>query len=255
MVKRKIQLEDKAKAGDEQVTLIEVVLDESGSMDDILSDTIGGLNGYIRDQKEQADGGLARFSLTKFSAVGEEFVRTIVSNVPVDQVKPITGEDYKPYGGTPLLDAVGQRITEVDTLLNSYKVRPAVLFAVITDGLENQSRKYKKEEIAKMISGRDGKGWTFVFLGANQDAWGESSQIGYVQGNTLDIAAGGVGMTAAYDTLSTSTSSYRLAGSAATRAFFKEPETTPEVDKLTVTKKRTTRPTAKGRNKGFTSRK
>ena len=52
MGKRKIQLEDQAKTGDEQVTLIEVVLDESGSMDDILTDTLGGLNGYIRDQKE-----------------------------------------------------------------------------------------------------------------------------------------------------------------------------------------------------------
>ncbi len=255
---RKMRLDDKAKTGDEQVTLIEVILDESGSMDGIVSDTLGGLNGYIRKQKEQVDGGLARFSLTTFSAVGEEFVRTIVDNMPIDQVKPITGENYNPYGGTPLLDAVGQRITEVETLLNSYKVRPEVLFAVITDGLENQSKKYTKDDIQKMISGREGKGWTFVFMGANQDAWGESQQYGYVAGNTVGWEASAGGVAVAYDTLSSSTRAFRSAGSVGTQTFFEEPDTTPNPETespIAFTKKKTTRPSSKRRSKDITSKK
>lgn len=253
--KRKMILEDEAKVGDEQVTLIEVVLDESGSMYNIVGDTLGGLNQYIKDQTEQADGGVARFSLTQFSSlVGDEYVRTRLNNVPIDQVKPITDKDYRPNGGTPLLDAVGARIAEVDTLLKDYKVRPSVLFVVITDGEENTSTKYEKEAISKMVSERDGKGWTFVFMGANQDSWGESSQIGYVQGNTMNIGAGGAGMVQAYSTLSASTRSYRETGSLPTIDFFTDTKTNEEVAKEFVTKKKTTRPTAKGK-KGFTSRK
>ena len=264
MGKRKIQLEDKAKTGADQVTLIEVVLDESGSMWEIVGDTLGGLNGYIGDQKKQADGGLARFSLTKFSSMGPEYVRNVVNNVPIDQVKPITEEDYRPSGGTPLLDAVGQRITEVDTLLNDYKVRPAVLFVVITDGFENTSSKFKKEEISKLIAGRDGKGWTFTFLGASEDAWEESQQYGVSRGNTMTVTeVGGLPtMDAAFSGLSAATTRYRTAGAASTRGFYTAgeenpdftPTSTPEIDDVVKKVKKTTRPSARGK-KGFTSKK
>lgn len=237
MSKRKIVLDDDTKSVDEQVTLIEVVLDGSGSMDSIRNDTIGGFNSFLRNQQEREDGGIVRLSLTQFNTFPGGRLKVIYDNIPINSVKPLTDKSYIPSGATPLLDAVGTRIKAVDKAFFKYKIKPAILFVIITDGEENSSIKFTNENIAALIKEREEFGWIFVFLGANQDAWEAGTGYGIAGGNTLNIADGGVGMVAAFNNLSRSTTMYRTAGSKYTESFFSgddgdgnEKDTTPLVN-------------------------
>lgn len=223
MPKRKIQFEDGARDGDVQLTEIEVVLDGSGSMQGIKSDTIGGFNGYIETQKNQEGGENVRLSLVQFNTMSLD---VIYDSIPLDNVKPLTAEDYTPGGGTPLLDTVGSRIVALDEKIKSYNVKPSVLFVVITDGEENSSQKYKSEDITTMITEREKDGWLFVFLGANQDAWVTGMGYGMQGGNTLSVASGGVGMREAFASLDVSTRAYRQTGSQYTDSFFSDADKT-----------------------------
>lgn len=217
-----MKLENKAKSGDEQITVIEVVLDASGSMQGNKSDTLGGLNSYIEDQKKQLDGGQVRFSLTQFPSVGSKLVDNLYNMVPIENINPIKDSEYKIMGMTPLLDAVGTRIAAVDSQLGDFKTAPSVLFVIITDGDENESKEYTTEMITKLITEHEEKGWVFVFLGANQDSWGTGISYGMQGGNTLNVADGTSGMSDAFASVSRSTTNYRTQGSGYTATFFED---------------------------------
>ena len=179
---------------------IVALVDESGSMSELRSDTVGGLNEFISKQKEAP--GEADFSLFFFdkkswghgnrwntidlmegNTLKSNIRRTIRDRVPIKKVAPIESREYNPYGTTPLLDALGLTIDELGRQLRDTpeKQRPEhVIVCVITDGLENSSVQFSRERVREMIETQtEVYNWKFVFLGANQDSFTEAGNLGF----------------------------------------------------------------------------
>lgn len=150
------------------VTEIVFILDRSGSMQGLESDTIGGFNAMIEKQKKAE--GDALISTILFDNVSE----VIHDRVDVQSVPPMTREDYTVRGCTALLDAIGgaiHHIGNVHKYAREEDVPEHTMFVITTDGMENASRRYDSQKVKKMIE-RQKKtyGWEFLFLGANIDA-------------------------------------------------------------------------------------
>ena len=149
-----------------ELTEIVLLLDRSGSMSGLEADTIGGFNGLIEKQKSLP--GRALVTAVLF----DHRVEVLYDRLPLEQVKPMTREDYYVRGSTALLDAVGSTITRIRTMQNRLpeSERPGkTLFVITTDGMENASVDYSRREVRRLIEAA-GTDWEFLFLGANMDA-------------------------------------------------------------------------------------
>lgn len=179
-----------------------LVIDESGSMHSLKEDTIGGVNEFIHKQKKLS--GKASLLINTFSSGLRERVRTIVEDVPVKDVKPFTQEDYRPSGNTPLLDAFGETIAQVEKIADGRRV----IITVFTDGYENSSVKYKVEDLKDLIESKD---WQFMFIGAGIDAWGTGIDIGgaYLASNSISAPVTGQGVRHAFNVANAATQVYR----------------------------------------------
>jgi uncharacterized protein YegL len=155
------------------LTDITLVVDRSGSMQEIRTDAEGGVNAFIENQAKES--GQAYLTLVQFDTE-YEFLHKGVS---IDQVPKYT---LTPRGATALLDAIGRAINETGERLSKMDEadRPGlVVFVVMTDGLENSSREFSKSRIREMIKHQQEKyGWQFTFLGADQDAFAEADALG-----------------------------------------------------------------------------
>lgn len=173
-------------------TEIIFVIDKSGSMDHLVGDTIGGFNGFIESQK--ALDGKATLTTVLF----DNSWRMLHDGVDLHEVKPMTTADYMAYGGTAMLDAIGEVINKVQDRHDGLGAEKpeSVLFVITTDGEENSSYKFTKSQIEKMIKHQtNGHGWKFMFLGANMDAVKEAENIG-IKSNyaaTYDYTSKGIG--------------------------------------------------------------
>lgn len=179
-------------------TLVNFLVDRSGSMSNLRSDVIGGFNELIKKQK--AEGNDCLVSFCKFDNEYEE----VFSLVPLAEVRELTDEDFVPRGGTALIDSLGRNITEVGAKLKAMEVseRPdQVLFVLITDGQENSSHEMSKKEVFEMVSHqRDNYSWEFMFIGANQDSIAEASAYGFRPNMSANFAATSSGTAAVYGT-------------------------------------------------------
>lgn len=152
---------------------ITLVVDRSGSMNEIRSDAEGGINAFIRDQSKQP--GESLLTLVQFDTE-YEFVEC---GTPIQKVP-----EYRlvPRGATALLDAVGRAIHETAARLEQIPEndRPGlVIFVVMTDGFENSSREFTKSQIKQLIKQQqDDFDWQFTFLAADQDAFAEAAAMG-----------------------------------------------------------------------------
>src|SRR5262245_56259735 len=195
-------------------THISIVLDRSGSMSSIASDTIGGFNRFLEDQ--QAVPGQATLTLVQFDYEYE----VLYSGVPIAVVQPLTRDTFIPRGTTALLDAIGRTILESGEYLSalSEEQRPAkVIFVILTDGIENASKLYTSSRIHEMIDHqRKFYAWEFVFLGANQDAIASARRIGIPQGLAMSFAADGAGARDAFESLHANTRKVRVGGQSVT---------------------------------------
>lgn len=155
------------------LTDITIVVDRSGSMQACKNDAEGGINQFIEDQKKQT--GHATLTLVQFDTV-YDFVHTAK---PIQDVPPYT---LTPRGGTALLDAVGRAIVEAGERIGKMPEadRPGlVCFVIVTDGEENSSKEFTKDQIKEKITHQtDVYKWQFTFLGANVDAFAMGSSLG-----------------------------------------------------------------------------
>lgn len=179
------------KAGNNGV-LIHVVLDESSSMNSCREDTINAFNEWLEGQKSQE--GECFLTLSKFNGHNVDY---IINEKPIQEVEPLTEHTYKPGGSTNLHDAIGDNLKRIDNQLreNRRKHRPGVIVVVLTDGQENSSNKYQKDDIKAMVEDREGKDWLFMFLGANIDAFDEGSGLGFRADTTLQYNTNNMGDT------------------------------------------------------------
>ena len=150
------------------------ILDRSGSMGGLESDTIGGYNSMLSKQKKEKTG---KVSVT--TVLFDDQYELLYNQVPIEKVSPMTEEEYYVRGSTALLDAIGKTVMQVKANQDRKEIKDKVLFVIITDGMENASREYRVEQVKKLIEERKEKdNWEFLFLGANIDAIGAAQNIG-----------------------------------------------------------------------------
>lgn len=190
-------------------THIYVLLDRSGSMSSIANDVIGGYNQLLKEQ--QADGPDARVTFVQFDSQDPQEV--VIAGAPIREMAPLDGNTFQPRGGTPLLDATGLLIgrARVEQAARVATGLPAenVLFVTITDGEENQSREYTLDRIRTLVAECEAAGWTFVYLSAALDAYGDAMRFGVGQGNIQSFSADGGGTALAFASVSDNMRSFR----------------------------------------------
>lgn len=152
------------------------ILDRSGSMGGLESDTIGGYNAMLK--KQMGAEGSAYITTVLF----DDEYELLHDRINLKGVKPITEKEYFVRGTTALLDAVGksiQKIVNVQRNTSDDEKAEKVLFVITTDGLENASREYSYTKVRAMIEKQKSRyGWEFIFLGANIDAVSEAEKFG-----------------------------------------------------------------------------
>lgn len=157
----------------EDYTDLTILVDRSGSMSSIKADMDGGLNEFMDSQKKLP--GTLRVSLYQFDSVYERVYASL-------DVKDVPEFNLHPRGGTALYDALGRAIDDTGDRLRRMpeKERPAkVMFMVITDGQENASKERTSEQVKKLVKQQEDQwNWTFVYLGANVDAFAAGASIG-----------------------------------------------------------------------------
>lgn len=147
-----------------------IILDKSGSMESIRKAAIDGFNetlsGIKKAQEKFADTQEHYVSLLTFCNCEKKYV---FDKVPVGEAHSLTMDDYEPCCCTPLYDAMGFTLTSMRSYVK--KVEDAVVVVtIITDGLENASKEYSGQAVKRLVEQLKGEGWTFTYMGANQDA-------------------------------------------------------------------------------------
>lgn len=198
-------------------TSINVIIDESGSMGGLTTDTIGGFNQFLSEQKVVP--GDAVLTLCTFN----DDYRLVHEFSPLTGIPDLDGKTYRPGGSTALLDAMGTTINSVGSKLAGMPEdeRPSkVIFLIITDGQENASKRFTRAQVKSMVEHqKDVYSWEFVFMGANIDSIAEGTALGITMQNTMDYDATPAGTRGLYQDVSKNLSSYRASRSSRANFF------------------------------------
>ncbi len=190
-------------------THVLLITDMSGSMAGLANDVRGGFNTYVDELRADTDQDY-RLSVTLFDT---EFVE-LCKAAPLGDVPALDEANYRPRGMTALLDAVGMTVAGFDETKLADDDR--VLVVVQTDGHENSSREYRRDQIADVIKAREATGkWSFIFLGAGPDTWQQAAGMGFARDATVSIAADAKSTAGTYSGLSGATRSYSRGGNRA----------------------------------------
>jgi len=189
------------------LTELVFILDRSGSMSGLESDTIGGYNAMLEKQKkEQGDAVIT-------TVLFDDKYELLHDRINLRGIKPITEKEYYVRGTTALLDAVGRTISKiVNVQKHTAEDERAenVMFVITTDGMENASREYSYEKVRRMIEHQKSKyGWEFIFLGANIDAVDTAERFGIGQDRAVNYNADSEGTLLNYEVISETVSCLR----------------------------------------------
>lgn len=181
-----------------------IILDESGSMNCVRAQTIMGCNKTLHSIRDTAknDPSIKQYvSIYCFDSVKSRYV---IRNILADEVKDLTQDDYRPYGRTPLYDAIGYTVTQLSGVVGQQDSVGVV--TIITDGYENDSRNWNLQDIANLIKELKKQGWTFTFIGANIDVKKMASILGV--DSFLQFAQSDEGMSNMFETNKRSQQAY-----------------------------------------------
>ena len=182
------------------------ILDRSGSMAGLESDTIGGFNAMLGKQKQQD---------------GEAFVTTVLfdheiltlhDRVKLADLKPLSDRDYVVRGCTALLDAIGQtveHVKDVHRYIRPEDVPEKTVFVITTDGLENASKRFSADAVKKLIEQQKECGWEFLFLGANIDAVQTAATFGIAPDRAANFHADRKGTKTVYKAVAEAVCGFR----------------------------------------------
>ncbi|MCI2050018.1 MAG: VWA domain-containing protein [Lachnospiraceae bacterium] len=186
------------------------ILDRSGSMGGLESDTIGGFNAML--MKQRALKGECRITTVLFNSE----LTVLHDRIDIEAVQPITEKEYAVGGCTALLDAIG---TTIDRIVKDRKKSPEgyragkVMFVIITDGLENSSREYSSKRIRQKISEQKEKyGWEFIFLGADLSAVETADDLGISRNRATVYNSDHAGTRLNYEVMSEAAAQFRTNG-------------------------------------------
>ena len=169
------------------VTELVFIIDRSGSMGGLESDTIGGFNSLIGKQKKE-DG-----ECYVTTVLFDDRIETLHDRVKLADVAPMTEDQYFVRGCTALIDSIGTSIEDVPE---------HTMFVITTDGLENASCKYSSDEVKKMVEKHKECGWEFLFIGANIDSVETAKHFGIDEDRAVDYHADKKGTAVVYEALS-----------------------------------------------------
>ena len=189
------------------LTELVFIIDRSGSMSGLEADTIGGFNSMIEKQRKEE---------------GECYVSTVLfdhernvlhDRVKLSEIKPMTDKDYTVRGTTALIDAIGcaiHHIGNVHKYARPEDVPANTMFVIITDGMENASRKYSSDDVKRKIERQKEKyGWEFIFIGANIDAVETAARYGINAERAVNYNADIMGTKMVYEAVDTLVSGFR----------------------------------------------
>ena len=182
------------------------VLDRSGSMAGLESDTIGGFNAMIEKQKKTE--GECWVSTVLFS----DRSQVIHDRLALEKIPPMTDREYSVGGCTALLDAIGDAVKHISTIHKYIRVEDVpehTMFVITTDGMENASRRYSSDEVKKLIEAKKEAGWEFLFLGANIDAVETAKKFGIREDRAVNYHADSAGTALNYEVVGEAVSCMR----------------------------------------------
>ena len=181
------------------ITEVVFILDRSGSMSGLESDTVGGFNSMIEKQKKQNDP--CYVSTVLFDDVSE----VLYDRVKLGDVQKMNENQYYVRGCTALMDAIGGAIHHIGNIhkyIRNEDVPAHTMFVIMTDGMENASRHYSSEQVKKMIERQKEKyGWEFLFIGANIDAVETATRYGIDADRAVNYNADKKGTRIVYETV------------------------------------------------------
>ena len=181
------------------ITELVFILDRSGSMHGLEGDTIGGFNSLIEKQRKET---CECFVTT---VLFDNEIKTLHDRVELREIKDMTGEDYCVGGCTALIDAIGTSIEKIDGIhryIRAEDVPEHTMFIIITDGMENASRRFSSREVKKMIEKHKKSGWEFLFIGANIDSVETARHFGISEDRAVNYHADKQGTAVAYECVS-----------------------------------------------------
>ena len=189
------------------LTELVFILDRSGSMSGLESDTIGGYNAMLAKQKQES--GEAVITTVLF----DDKYELLHDRINLRGIAPITDREYFVRGNTALLDAVGKTINKIgNAQKHTVEAERAeqVMVVITTDGMENASREFSRSKVRQMIEHQKSKyGWEFIFLGANIDAVATAESFGIGEDRAANYRADSEGTTLNYAVLSDAVSCLR----------------------------------------------
>ena len=188
------------------ITELVFIIDRSGSMSGLESDTIGGFNSLIRKQKKEK--GQCFVSTVLFSNESE----VIHDRVHLEDIIEMTEKDYCPNGCTALIDAIGgaiKHISAVHRYIRPEDVPEHTMYVITTDGLENASHKFSAKAVKKMVKDKEKDGWEFLFIGANIDSVETAGRFGIRSDRAVNYHADEKGTSVLYETVCAQVSNLR----------------------------------------------
>ena len=182
------------------LTELVFIIDKSGSMSGLESDTIGGFNSLIKKQKKEE--GDALVSVVFFNDNQD----VVLDRVDINKVKELTEDDYVCMSCTALLDAVGDSIKHIRNIhkyARKEDIPEKTVFVIMTDGLGNASEKYRYHDVKRLIErDKEESNWEFLFLGANIDAIGEAKNLGIEEDYAVEFCCDEKGIELNYEAVS-----------------------------------------------------
>ncbi len=189
------------------LTELVFILDRSGSMHGLETDTIGGFNSMIENQKDNNGDVLVSTVLFNDKSI------VVHDRKSIKDIAPMTRQDYTPCGSTALLDAIGCAIHHIGNIhkyARNEDIPDKTLFVITTDGMENSSHLFNADKIKYMINRQKEKyGWEFIFLGANIDAVGTAKNFGISEDRAVNYHSDPVGTRLNYEVISETISAFR----------------------------------------------
>lgn len=185
-------------------THIYFLLDRSGSMQTIADDVVGGFNSFVQEQqRESEESACLNMTMVQFDSRDPQEV--LFSAHDIAQVPMMCPKTFQPRGATPLFDAIGGIISMAEERLLTNTLNEEIVIVTFSDGHENSSKEHSRKSVFARIDAKQKEGWTFVFLGANQDSYAQGGQLGYTMANTQNFAFDSQGTQRAWEAASKAT--------------------------------------------------
>ena len=174
------------------------LLDRSGSMGGMEDDTIGGYNSYLAEQRNK--------NVKVTTVLFDDRYEMLHERENIKNVKDLTRKEYFVRGCTALLDAVGKTISFMDK-----EEAKKTIFVITTDGLENASKEYNKEQIKNLIQKHSN--WEFMYIGADIDSYNEGVSLGIKKTNIANYSKSKTGVKKLFSSIGRASDSLYECGS------------------------------------------